>query len=248
MIKVTVWNENAHEKILPLVTEIYPGGIHEEVARILKECDDVEVRTATLDMPECGLPDEVLNDTDVLIWWGHMKHPDVPDELVAKIKRRVHLGMGFIALHSAHHSKIFKSLMGTECYLRWKENQFERIWNINPAHPIAEGIPSCFVLPEEEMYGEFFDIPAPESIVFLGWYKGGEVFRSGCCWTRGAGKIFYWQPGHETNKAFLNPYCRKVIQNAVHWAAPTFWRKDIRVPYTGKNAEENYALGIEEEI
>ena len=231
MIKVTVWNENAHEKILPLVTEIYPGGIHEEVARILKECDDVEVRTATLDMPECGLPDEVLNDTDVLIWWGHMKHPDVPDELVAKIKRRVHLGMGFIALHSAHFSKPFKRLMGTTCSLKWRDGDRERLWCINPSHPIAKGVPESFIIPVEEMYGERFDIPAPDENVFIAWFKGGEVFRAGNCWYRGLGKVFYFQPGHEENPTYYIPEVQKIIHNAVYWAAPEKIVDEIECPW-----------------
>ena len=246
MIRVTVWNENFHEKNVPVVTENYPGGIHEEIKRILSECDDIEVRTATLDDPEIGLSDEVLENTDVLIWWGHMCHGQVPDEIAEKVHKRVLKGMGFIALHSAHYSKVFRKLMGTNCSLRWREGEFERVWNINPGHPIAEGIPACFVLPEEEMYGEYFDIPKPDDQVFLGWFRGGELFRSGCCWTRGCGKVFYFQPGHETFRSFLNPYVRRIIQNAVHWAAPTYWRERLETPHFGETTEERYAAGLEE--
>ena len=178
------------------------------------------VRTATLAQRRCGLSDEVLDSTDVLIWWGHMAHEKVPDKIVEKIHSRVLAGMGLIVLHSGHHSKIFKKLMGTTCNLRWRDGDRERLWCVNPAHPIAQGIPAHFSLPVEEMYGENFDIPAPDELVFIGWFSGGEVFRSGCCWQRGLGKIFYFQPGHESNPTFHNEYVQRIIINAVRWAAP----------------------------
>ena len=169
MIRVTVWNENYHEKEIPEVTQLYPGGLHTYIAAYLNTLDGIEARTATLDEPECGLSDEVLENTDVLIWWGHALHHQVPDEIAAKVVNRVLRGMGFIALHSAHYSKPFTRLMGTSCSLRWRDNEFERVWCVNPGHPIAEGIPPCFVLEKEEMYGEFFDVPQPDEQVFIGW-------------------------------------------------------------------------------
>ena len=170
-----------------------------------------------------------------------MAHDKVPDKLVEKIHNRVLAGMGLIVLHSGHHSKIFKSLMGTTCNLRWRDGDRERIWNINPAHPIAQGIPPHFSLPVEEMYGEQFDIPTPDEIVFLGWFAGGEVFRSGCCWQRGLGKIFYFQPGHESNPTFHNEYVQRIIINAVRWAAPLNSVKEPIACYHKKiSPEERY--------
>ncbi len=218
-MKVTVWNENQHEKKDPKVLEYYPGGLHGYIANFLK-CDDIEVRTATLDDPDCGLTDEVLADTDVLVWWGHRAHDQVPDEVVDRVQKYVLSGMGLVVLHSGHHSKIFRRLMGTTCNLKWRDNAHERIWTVKPNHPIAAGVPETFVLDPEEMYGEAFDIPNPEEIIFMGWFNGGELFRSGCTWTRGHGKIFYFQPGHETNKSFQNENVQLIIKNAVKWACP----------------------------
>ena len=216
-MKVLVWNENLHEKEDKRVTDLYPGGLHEYIASFLK-CDDVEVVTGTLDDPDCGLSDEMLDTVDVLIWWGHMGHHLVPDEIVDRVQSRVLEGMGLVVLHSGHHSKIFRRLMGTTCNLKWRDEARERIWTIAPNHPIAEGIPETFSLEPEEMYGERFDIPEPEECIFLGWFNGGEVFRSGCTWRRGNGKIFYFQPGHETNPSFRNEYVQRIIQNGVRWA------------------------------
>ena len=218
-MKVTVWNENIHEKKKPIVTELYPGGLHEYIAGFLA-CDDIEVRTATLDDPECGLTQEVLEDTDVLIWWGHVGHKLVPDEVVDRVQTAVLGGMGLVVLHSGHHSKVFKRLMGTTCHLKWRDGARERLWTVKANHPIAEGVPETFVLDPEEMYGEPFDIPEPMETVFMGWFNGGEVFRSGCTWVRGNGRIFYFQPGHETNRSFQNPIVQRIIQNAVRWACP----------------------------
>lgn len=225
-MKVTVWNENQHEKSVPRVTELYPGGLHEYIASFLRD-DDVEVRTATLDDENCGLDDDVLDDTDVLIWWGHMAHNKVPDEVVDRVQQHILGGMGLIVLHSGHFSKIFRRMLGTTCSLKWRDGARERIWTIKPNHPIAEGIPETFALDCEEMYGEAFDIPEPQEVVFMGWFNGGEVFRSGCTFIRGNGKIFYFQPGHETNPSFQNEYIQRIIKNAVKWACPV--KKNIEI-------------------
>lgn len=225
-MKVTVWNEFRHEKKEPAIQELYPGGIHEYVASFLRD-DEIEVRCATLDDADCGLSDAVLDDTDVLIWWGHIAHHEVPDAVVDRVQRHIQSGMGLIALHSAHFSKIFRRMMGTTCSLKWRDGARERIWTILPNHPIAEGVDETFVLDPEEMYGEAFDIPTPDEVVFLGWFNGGEVFRSGCTWTRGHGKIFYFQPGHESNPSFQNENVQKIIKNAVKWACPI--RKNIKI-------------------
>jgi len=231
-LRVTVWNEYRHEKSSERVSSIYPEGIHGTIASALRR-DGFTVRTATLDEPEHGLTVEALSSTDVLIWWGHMAHKDVRDEIVERVHARVLDGMGLIVLHSGHFSKIFRKLMGTSCDLKWREaNDHERLWVVAPGHPITEGLGEYIELEHEEMYGEHFDIPQPETQVFVSWFSGGEVFRSGCCYTRGRGKIFYFRPGHETIPTYHNPQVQRVISNAVRWAAPvagarrTFGRTD----------------------
>ena len=220
-IRVTVWNEYRHERHKESVAAIYPQGIHRAIADGLREFG-YDPKTATLDEPEHGLTEEVLAQTDVLTWWGHMAHREVSDEIVERVHQRVLAGMGLVVLHSGHHSKIFRKLMGTSCSLRWREaDERERIWVVNPAHPIAAGLGPYFEIPEAEMYGELFDIPAPDSLVFISWFEGGNVFRSGCCFHRGAGKIFYFRPGHETYPIYFMPDVRRVIANAVAWAAPS---------------------------
>jgi trehalose utilization protein len=218
--RVTVWNEYRHEKNDPRVASIYPDGIHETIARHLRE-QGFTVRTATLDEPEHGLSYEVLNQTDVLTWWGHQAHDEVANEIVDRVQQRVLDGMGLIVLHSGHFSKIFKRLMGTTCNLKWREiGEKERIWVVEPGHPIAAGLGEYFEIPQAEMYGEHFDIPAPDTLVFISWFQGGELFRSGCCFHRGRGKIFYFRPGHETYPIYDQPEVQRVITNAVRWAAP----------------------------
>ncbi len=235
-MKVLIWNENQHEKTDARVTELYPGGLHQFIAGILKS-DTVEVRTATLDDEHCGITEEILDDTDVLIWWGHMAHERVPDDVVDMVQRHVLSGMGLFLLHSAHFSKIFKRLMGTTCSLKWRDSARERIWTIKPNHPIAAGVDETFVLDPEEMYGEPFDIPYPEETIFLGWFKSGEVFRSGCTWTRGHGRIFYFQPGHETNPSFHNKNVQRIMKNTVQWLCPI--QKNIEITCAWFGALEN---------
>lgn len=221
-LRVTVWNEYRHEqKSDHPASTIYPQGIHSAIAEGLREYG-FEVRTATLDEPEHGLSAEVLANTDVLTWWGHAAHGEVRDEVVKRVHERVLDGMGLIVLHSGHFSKIFRKLLGTSCDLKWREgNDTERIWVVDPAHPIAEGLGEYIDIGPEEMYGEHFDIPAPEALVFVSWFTGGEVFRSGCCYSRRRGRIFYFRPGHETYPTYFNAEVRRVIANGVRWAAPT---------------------------
>lgn len=227
-IRVTVWNEYRHEKRSEAVRKVYPEGIHGTIAQALTQagCD---CKTATLDEPEHGLSQDVLESTDVLVWWGHVAHHEVSDEVVAAVKRRVLAGMGLVVLHSGHFSKIFKSLMGSTCDLKWREaGERERIWVVQPGHPVAAGLDEYFELPQEEMYGEHFDIPAPDELVFVSWFQGGEVFRSGCAYTRGRGRIFYFRPGHETYPTYHDKNVQRVLANAVAWAgqpggaAPTY--------------------------
>jgi trehalose utilization protein len=230
--RVTVWTEFRQERSDPAVKAVYPEGIHAVIAEGLRD-SGLDVRTANLDEPEHGLTDAVLADTDVLTWWGHVAHDEVNDAVVDRVQQRVLEGMGLIVLHSGHHSKIFRRLMGTSCNLKWREaEERERIWVVDPAHPIAEGLGESFVVEPEEMYGEHFDIPAPDALVLVGWFAGGEVFRSGCCYERGRGRVFYFQPGHETYPTYRQPIIQRVIANAVRWAAlpqgaqPTFGRRE----------------------
>ena len=220
-LRATVWNENVHERENAIVREIYPKGMHECIAEGLREDVDLEVRTATLHDPEHGLTKDVLENTDVLVWWGHAAHGEVSDAVVERVLARIWQGMGFVALHSSHYSKVFKRLMGTSCSITWREaGEKERLWVCNPAHLIARGIDRYFEIENTEMYGEPFAIPTPDEIVFISWFEGGEVFRSGCTWKRGNGKIFYFRPGHEVYPIYCHPKVRLVLRNAVKWAAP----------------------------
>jgi trehalose utilization protein len=222
VIRVTIWNEYRHERENTEIGKIYPDGIHAAISAGLAGEPDFQLRTATLDEPEHGLSSDVLAATDVLIWWGHKAHDQVADEIVDRVQARVLAGMGLIVLHSAHMSKIFRRLMGTSGQLKWREaNDKERLWVVAPSHPIAQGVGEFIEIDREEMYGEYFDIPAPDTLVFVSWFTGGEVFRSGCCFERGAGRIFYFRPGHETYPTYYNHDVLRVIANAVRWANPS---------------------------
>ncbi|MBQ7915516.1 MAG: ThuA domain-containing protein [Firmicutes bacterium] len=235
MIKVTIYNEGEHEKTSEAVRSVYPDGIHNCLKAAL-ESDDVVITTVTLDTIE-ELTEEALAATDVLIWWGHMAHNKVPDEIAKRVQTAVLEGMGVIFLHSGHHSKPFKLLMGTSCNLTWREDgDQELVWVCNPAHPIAQGIDRFIKLDHEETYGEPFGIPEPDELVFIGNFEGGEVFRAGCCYRREYGKVFYFQPGHETFPTYKNPDVIKVIKNAIYWAAPIY-RKKLDCPHVKKPLE-----------
>jgi trehalose utilization protein len=239
-IKVTIWNEYRAERHHPHVARVYPEGIHAMLARHLSG-EGFSVRTATLDEPEQGLTAEILADTDVLTWWGHSAHEEVRDEIVDRVQQRVLAGMGLLVLHSAHFSKIFKRLMGTSCNLNWREaGERERVWVIAPGHPIAAGLGEYFDIPQSEMYGELFDIPEPETLVFISWFQGGEVFRSGCCYERGLGRVFYFSPGHETHPIYQQPEIQRVIANAVRWLAPAE-RREVHFGNRPHPPEEAYA-------
>lgn len=227
-IRVTIWNEYLHEVEHDSIKAIYPEGIHGAIAAHLKQQPGLEVGTATLREPEHGLSDDVVNNTDVMLWWGHRAHHEVEDEIAERVVRRVQEGMGFIGLHSAHFAKPFKRLLGTPCTLKWREaGEKERLWTVEPAHPIAEGIGEYFELPVTEMYGEPFAIPTPDKVVFISWFQGGEVFRSGCTWERGHGRVFYFRPGHETYPIYHDANVLRVITNAVRWARPRIKREHI---------------------
>jgi len=218
-IRATVWGENVHEQENAAVAELYPEGLHGQIAAQLGEDPGIVASTVTLQDPEHGLSEAKLDATDVLVWWGHAAHDKVDDAIVERVARRVWQGMGLIVLHSGHHSKIFKRLMGAPANLSWREaGERERLWVVNPGHPIARGLPAYFELETEEMYGEPFSVPEPLETVFISWFQGGEVFRSGLTYRRGAGNIFYFRPGHETYPTYHDETVGRVLRNAVAWA------------------------------
>jgi trehalose utilization protein len=218
-IRTVVWGENIHEHVNKVVGDLYPKGMHSTIADALNVDSAISATTATLQEPEHGLSQARLDETDVLLWWGHRDHGAVNDEIVERVAKRVFEGMGLIVLHSGHFSKIFKRLMGTPCALKWREaGERERVWVVNPGHPIAAGLSDHFVIENEEMYGEHFSVPEPLETVFISWFQGGEVFRSGMTWRRGAGNIFYFRPGHETYPTYHNEDVKTVLVNSVKWA------------------------------
>ena len=221
-MNVTFWYEATQERRPGdnPIFKAYPNGMAAAMAEIFAGEADINFRSVTLYDPENGLPDDVLENTDVLLWWAHTSHNDVPDELARRVQQRVLRGMGLIVLHSGHLAKPLTMLLGTSCTLKWRDGDRERLWTVLPGHPIAQGLPEHFELPVEEMYGEPFDIPTPDDVVFIGWFSGGEVFRAGCTWQRGRGRVFYFQPGHETNPTYKDPNIGRVLRNAVRWAAP----------------------------
>jgi trehalose utilization protein len=221
-ISVIVWGENRHEQAEPSIAARYPDGMHGAIRQGIEEYlgAEAEVTTVTLDDPEHGLTEERLAAADVLIWLGHAAHDEVADEVVERVHRHVLAGLGLIVLHSGHFSKIFQKLMGTSCSLRWRgETDRELVWTVDPTHPIAQGVPHPLIIEEQEMYGEFFDIPVPDELIFISSFSGGEVFRSGCTWKRGHGRIFFFSPGDQEYPVYFQPEIRRVIANGVEWAA-----------------------------
>jgi trehalose utilization protein len=216
---VLVWNEFRLERLDTRVAAHYPDGIHALLGRVLR-AKGCEVREATLDRPEQGLDVASLDWADALVWWGHAAHDEVSEEAVTRVVERVRAGLGMVALHSAHFSRPFKRLLGTPCTLSWREAlDRERIWVVEPSHPIAQGLPPSFDLEHEEMYGEPFAVPPPDELVLISHFSGGEVFRSGCGWKRERGRLFYFRPGHETWPSYHHPLVQRVIVNAVRWVA-----------------------------
>ena len=245
-LRVTVWNENVHERREPSVKRIYPNGMHAPIVDGLRRelGKNVSVRVATLDEPEHGLTEEALAETDVLTWWGHAAHDQVADQVVDRVHARVLSGMGIVVLHSGHYSKIFRKLMGTSCALRWRSDEGgerEVIWTVNPGHPIAAGVPQPIVIPHQEMYGEFFDVPPPDELVFISSFEGGEVFRSGCCYTRGAGRVVYFGPGDQEFPVYHQPEIQRVIANCAAWCARGLSPNDVP-PARQANVRRNWYM------
>ena len=244
-LRVLVWNEHVHERRDPSVGRIYPDGMHGAIAEGLRRelGERVRVSCATLEEPEHGLTAEALAATDVLTWWGHAAHDRVADAVVERVHARVLDGMGLLVLHSGHFSKIFKRLMGTTCALRWRSDpggEREVIWTVNPGHPIAAGVPQPIVIAHQEMYGEYFDIPPPDELVFISSFAGGEVFRSGCCYRRGAGRVMYFSPGDQEFPVYHQPEVQRVIANAVAWCGESKAGNDLPSSRDGNSRRDWY--------
>ena len=223
-MRILVFNENHHELTRPEIAERYPLGIHGTLAAALRERfgADAEIAVATQDQPGYGLGPEALDQTDVLVWWSHVLHDEMDDDTVHRLRARVLAGMGLVVLHSGAGSKLFTGLMGTTCDRRWRHGDDRQlVWTVKPGHPIAAGVPNPLVIEHDEMYGEPFDLPEPDELVFISWFSGGEVLRSGACYHRGAGRIFYFSPGDQECPVYHQPEVLHVIANAVRWAAPS---------------------------
>ncbi|MCL4191052.1 MAG: ThuA domain-containing protein [Thermoguttaceae bacterium] len=218
--RALVWSEGTAPK------DVYPEDVNTAIAEGLRSLPDWEIATASINDPDQGVSDDALAATDVLLWWGHVRHRDVKDVLVERIVRRVkEKGMGFIAIHSSHFSKALRSLLGTRCGFSAYVCDGSSVDVIVKAkdHPIAEGV-NNFTLAQTERYSEPFEVPEPEAVVFDGVYHrpdgSTEASRQGLVWTVGKGKVFYFQPGHETYPHFFDPSVRRILRNAVVWAAP----------------------------
>ena len=239
MVRVTIWNENRHEQSNEHVQKLYPKGIHGAIADLLAQDEAIVTQTATLDEPEHGLSEEVLDNTDVL--FGGVIAPTGK----FKMKLSTESNSAYSAVwdwwccHSGHYAKIFKRLMGTNCSFKWREEaERERLWNVAPGHPLTQGIGEQIVLENAEMYGERFDIPEPDESIFISWFEGGEVFRSGCVWRRGHGTIFYFRPGHETYPIYYNQEIGQVLRNAAHYCQARVSISTRKSPHIAASFEE----------
>jgi trehalose utilization protein len=220
MIRVTIWNEFIQDKHDKNVLKHYPNGIHEHFAQYLRQFPDLSIKCAWMEQSQNGLSMDILAGTDVLLWWSHQKNEFVEDITVSRVIERVQNGMGIIFLHSSHLAKTFKHLLGTSKQQPWRnKGELEKIWTALPTHPIATNIPISFELKKEEMYGEPFDIPPPDDVVFISGFKDGSIFRTGVTWTRGKGRVFYFRPGHETYPSYHNSYVLQIILNAIRWCS-----------------------------
>ena len=244
IVRVLVWDENPGNA----PADVYPNGIRGAIAEGLNRPDKrapILAATAHLDEADQGCSEVALQAADVLIWWGHARHGQVTEETARRIYTQVHeRGMGLILLHSAHYSKPLQWTLAASGHLKggWRVTSppdREEITVCAPRHPIAEGVRD-FTLESEEMYGAPFEVPAPQCVVFQSHFPlGKEYFPCGICWTvgrgktegftsgpgggvgegQGVGRVFYFRPGHETYPTYYNTTVRKILRNAVLWAA-----------------------------
>lgn len=223
-IRVTIWNENWDEVRFENVHKIYPEGIHMAISGFLQKDARLKVQATTPAGDDFGLSQELLDDTDVLIWWGHVIHHLVPQDAVERVCERVLGGMGMISLHSSVYSKPFERLIGKVMNCAYREvGEKERVWVVNPAHSIAWGLKECFEIEHSEVYREPTGLPLPDELVFISWYAGGEAAISGGCYYRGRGRIFVFTPGHEDYPIFYDPSVQQVILNGVLWAYNSYF-------------------------
>lgn len=221
-MKIVVFCEKNPSMLTPEGLAAYPEGMGVYLKNILSEDGNDVTYIEVTDDGEQNYDEDVLKGCDVAVWWGHWYHDRVSDKLVDQLVENVQKGMGLICLHSAHRSKPFLRLLGTTGCLKWREDaEKERVWCVDLTHPINKGVGEFVDVAHEEMYGEPFDIPTPDELVYLGWFQGGEVLRSGCVFKRGRGKLFYFNPGHETYPTYKNPSIVKILKNACEYLKPT---------------------------
>jgi trehalose utilization protein len=276
-IRVVIWDERQ-----PAQKSVYPNFLGNHLAEYLRNSERgrgarLQVRSVGIDDPEQGLSSDVLDNCDVLVWWGHQRHGEISADTAKGIVRRITSGqLSLIALHSAHWSRPFieamnerstrdalKSLTRRErknvqisyippdMRLMRKDEKLTPWWTktagangttqlqiklpscVFPAvradakpshvrilaknHPIARGVPETFDISQTEMYDEPFHVPTPDAVIFEERWDAGERFRGGCLWNLGAGKVFYFRPGHETYPVFKEAAPLRLVENAVRW-------------------------------
>ena len=222
-LRVTVWSEVIDPVLEPRAVTYYPDDINVYLAEFLSIEHDFEVRTANLRQKENGLSQEILNDTDVLVWWSHLYDDQVSDETAQRVAETVLNGMGILFLHASLGSKPAKILLGTNSNTgKYREiGEKEKIWVVDRSHPVVDGMEKEYIeIPASEMYGEPYGIPTPDDIVFISWFEGGEVLRSGVDWKKGAGKVFFFAPGHEEFPVYYHSEIQKAVKNIVRWLKP----------------------------
>ena len=214
-IRVRIWCEGTAPK------SVYPRDIDGALGDFLGKRKDLVVSRARLDDADVGLSDGALDATDALIWWGRLRHADLPDSRARAIAARVRAGkLGFIALHASCLSKPFVELMGGPCELGGfrEDGRPERVEIKDRDHPIARGV-APFTIPRTSMFAEPFKVPKPDSIVMMSTFDRGETFRSGMTWTVQKGRVAYFRPGHDGFPVFFHPSVRQVIANSVAWSS-----------------------------
>ncbi len=212
-LRVRVWCEGTAPRA------VYPQDIDGAVAAHLGKSPGVKVERARLTDPSAGLADAALDATDVLIWWGHIRHDAVPDDRAQAVIRRVRAGkLGLVALHSSCASKPFKGLMGMSCEPGgWREDgRPEHVKIAAPDHPIARGV-APFTIPRSDMFAEPFDVPAPETVVLVSSWDRGETLRSGLTWSVDKGRVAFLRTGHDAFPVLFHPAVRQLLANASQW-------------------------------
>lgn len=274
LIRVLVWDEQQ-----PAQKQAYANFLGNAIAAHLEKQPGLRVISANLQQPEQGLPRDLLDNTDVLIWWGHVRHQEIPLEKAQAIVERIEAGqLSLVALHSAHWARPFVEAMNartradarrrfpdppngppvkfeyipyaggfvptresllTPAYYAMRsfngqltvrvdlpncvfpayrgDGQPSQTRVLLPEHPLAKNIPREFTIPQTEMYDEPFHVPEPDEVVFEETWKAGERFRSGCVWKLGAGRVFYYRPGHETYPVYRQEIPLQILTNAVNW-------------------------------